>query len=285
MAELLALGFEEVVSAHGYEDALRLAVLDLAATSALPEPVISPVCPAAVSLIELKFPALVPHLAPLASPWEALQRDLEGRDVTYVVSCPSQRSALLAQLPTDQRRTVTPRRVREAVLPRLTARRDGSDERAGAPWPQANGADDLLVVDGVAHVIAVLEQIEDGVLGGVGAVEPYLCDGGCFGSPLLAEDARVAAWRWAAVAGLDGGGRSRERARPFRPRPGVRLDDDMAVAIRKLGELDAETRALPGKDCGVCGAPTCAAMAEDIVMSRSTRAACPYVNTEEGSVS
>ena len=285
LAELLALGFDEVVSAHGYEDALRREVLDLAATSALPEPVISPVCPAAVNLIELKFPALVGHIAPLASPWEALQRDLDGREATYVVSCPSQRSVLLAQQPTDQRRTVTPRRVREAVLPRLTARREGAGERAEAPWPQAAGADDLLVVDGVAHVVAVLEQLEDGVLSGVSAVEPYLCDGGCFGSPLLAEDARVAAWRWAAAAGLDGGGSSVARARPFRPRPGVRLDDDMAEAIRKLGLLDAETRALPGKDCGVCGAPTCAALAEDIVMSRSTRAACPYVTTEEGSVS
>jgi Fe-S-cluster-containing hydrogenase component 2 len=285
LAELQALGFDEVVSVHGYEDALRREVLDLAATSAFPEPVISPVCPAAVNLVELRFPALVPHLAPLASPWEALQRDLVGREVTFVVSCPSQRSALLAQQPTDQRRTVTPRRVREAVLPRLTARHEGAGERGGAPWPQANGADDLLVVDGVTHVVAVLEQIEDGVLTGVSAVEPYLCDGGCFGSPLLAEDARVAAWRWAAAAGLDAAGRVAPRARPFRPRPGVRLDDDMAVAIRKLGELDAETRALPGKDCGVCGAPTCAALAEDIVMGRSIRAACPYVTSVEGSVS
>jgi len=284
LAELQAVGFDEVVCVHAYEDALRQRVLDLAATSALPEPVISPVCPAAVNLIELRFPALVKHVAPLASPWEALQRDLDGRDVTYVVSCPSQRSALLTQQPTDQRRTVTPRRVREAVLPRLTARRDGAGERAAAPWPQANGADDLLVVDGVAHVIAVLEQLEDGVLNGVTAVEPYLCDGGCFGSPLLAEDARVAAWRWAGAAGLDRAGCSLERARPLRPRPGVRLDDDMAAAIRKLGELDAETRMLPGKDCGVCGAPTCAALAEDIVMNRSTRAACPYAITEEGSV-
>jgi anti-sigma regulatory factor (Ser/Thr protein kinase)/Fe-S-cluster-containing hydrogenase component 2 len=283
--ELLALGFDEVVVLHGYEDALRREVLDLAATSSLPEPVISPVCPAAVSLVELKFPSLVHHLAPLASPWEALQRDLEGRDVTYVVSCPSQRSALLAQLPTDQRRTVTPRRVREAVLPRLLARHEAAAEHPGAPWPQAGGADDLLVVDGVDHVTAVLEQIEDGVLTGVAAVEPYLCDGGCFGSPLLGEDARVAAWRWASAAGLKSSGRSHERSRPFRPRPGVRLDEDMAAAIRKLGRLDAETRGLPGKDCGACGAPTCAALAEDIVMSRSTRAACPYVNTEEGSVS
>ena len=43
----------------------------------------------------------------------------------------------------------------------------------------------------------------------------------------------------------------------------------MAVAIAKLAELDAELAALPGRDCGACGAPTCAALAEDIVMGRA----------------
>ena len=137
---------------------------------------------------------------------------------------------------------------------------------------------------GVPHVLAVLEAVEDDRLPGVSVVEPYLCDGGCFGSPLLAEDAHVAAWRWAAVGdAAPGDGRSRDRARPFHARPGIRLDADMAVAIRKLAQLDAETRALPGRDCGVCGAPTCAALAEDIVMGRAARADCPYVAPEEGS--
>jgi anti-sigma regulatory factor (Ser/Thr protein kinase)/Fe-S-cluster-containing hydrogenase component 2 len=282
--ELRALGFSEVVSVHPYEDALRRDVLDRAATADESAPVISPVCPAVVNLIELKFPALVRNLAPLASPWEALQRDLGARDATYAVSCPSQRTALLTQQPTAQRQTVTVRLVREAVLPRLAARRPAPS--GGAPRPQAAGADDLLVVSGVSHVLAVLEEIEDGRLGGIAAVEPYICDGGCFGSPLLAEDAFVASWRWAATAGDDGdGGRSHERSRPFRPRPGIRLDADMAVAIRKLAQLDAETAALPGKDCGVCGAPTCAALAEDIVMGRAARALCPYMEPEEGSAS
>src|SRR5664279_4278714 len=201
--ELHGLGFSEVVSVHPYEDALRRDVLDRAATGEGPAPVISPVCPAVVNLIEVRFPALVKHLAPLASPWEALQRDLGERDATFAVSCPSQRTA-----PGD-----------------------------GAPRPQAAGADDLLVVSGVSHVLAVLEEIEDGQLGGVTAVEPYICDGGCFGSPLLAEDAFVAAWRWAASAGdAPDGGRSLERSRPFRARPGIRLDADMAVAIRKLAQ-------------------------------------------------
>jgi anti-sigma regulatory factor (Ser/Thr protein kinase)/Fe-S-cluster-containing hydrogenase component 2 len=285
MRELGGLGFAEVVSVHPYEDELRRSVLELAAASTLPGPAISPVCPAAVNLIELKFPSLIKHLAPLASPWEALQRDLGERDVTYVVSCPSQRTALLAQQPTAQRHTVTPRLVREAVLPQLAARWR-PESAAAAPRPAAARADGLLMVTGVSHVLAVLEEIEDSRLNGVVAVEPFICDHGCFGSPLLGEDAYVAAWRWAATAGAaPGEGRSFERLRPYRPRPGIRLDADMAVAIRKLAELDAEAAALPGKDCGVCGAPTCAALAEDIVMGRALRALCPYVTPMEGSPS
>jgi len=56
----------------------------------------------------------------------------------------------------------------------------------------------------------------------------------------------------------------------------VRLDADMGVAIRKLAQLDAIARSLPRKDCGACGAPTCAALAEDVVMGRAARSLCPY---------
>ncbi|NLE21520.1 MAG: hypothetical protein GX624_01875 [Actinobacteria bacterium] len=279
--ELRGLGYDEVVSVHRYEDALRRAVLDMSVTGDAPTPLVSPVCPAVVNLVEVKFPSLIDHLAPLASPWEAAQQELDGRAATFAVSCPSQRTALLAQRPTAQRDTVTAGAVREAVLPRLAARAPHTAGVSAAP-PQAGGADDLLVVTGVPHVLAVLEAVEDGRLPGVVAVEPYLCDGGCFGSPLLAEDAHVAAWRWSAVGGAaPGDGRSHERARPYRARPGIRLDADMAVAISKLAQLDAETKALPGRDCGVCGAPTCAALAEDIVMARATRTFCPYVTPEE----
>ena len=62
-----------------------------------------------MNLVEVKFPSLVEHLAPLASPWEAAQLDLDGRGATFAVSCPSQRTALLAQRPTAQRDTVTVR--------------------------------------------------------------------------------------------------------------------------------------------------------------------------------
>jgi len=281
--ELRGLGYDEVVSVHRYEDDLRRRVIELAATGDAPAPLISPVCPAVMNLVEVKFPSLIDHLAPLASPWEAAQLDLDGRAATFAVSCPCQRTALLTQRPTAQRDTVTAGAVSAAVLPRLAARVARTPGTVTSP-PQAGGADDLLVVTGVSHVLAVLEAVEDDRLPGVSAIEPYLCDGGCFGSPLLREDAHVAAWRWAAVGGdAPGGGGSHDRSRPFHARPGIRLDADMAVAIRKLAQLDAETRALPGRDCGVCGAPTCAALAEDIVMERASRALCPYVALEEES--
>ncbi len=152
--ELLGLGYDEVVSVHRYEDDLRRELIDLATTGDGPAPVISPVCPAVVSLVEVKFPSLLDHLAPLASPWEAAQLELDGRSATFAVSCPSQRTALLSQRPTAQRDTVTAAAVREAVLPRLSARalrtpgdaspqqarRSGRPARGQRRRPRARGA-------------------------------------------------------------------------------------------------------------------------------------------------
>jgi len=55
----------------------------------------------------------------------------------------------------------------------------------------------------------------------------------------------------------------------------------MARAIEKLGRLQAVARSLPGRDCGACGAPTCAALAEDVVMARAGVELCPYACNEE----
>ena len=50
----------------------------------------------------------------------------------------------------------------------------------------------------------------------------------------------------------------------------MRLDNDMGRAIAKLADISALRADLPGKDCGVCGAPTCDAFAEDIVCPDET---------------
>jgi len=309
-----ACGFTRVVTADGYERALRDAVLETARSTARdgahagerPLPLISPVCPAVVNLVELRFPSLLPHLAPFASPWEALQDGTDGASATFVVSCPSQRTALLERRASGLRGVMTPDRLRERVAPLLAGHEAVAEPSGPAPAPGGPGATtpatggpaaampaagdsappadaeaETLVVTGLRHVLRVLEEIEDGLLGDVLAVEPYVCDGGCFGSPLLAEDAAVATHRWRAAPIHGEAGAARPPRRTPAPRPGIRLDPDMSRAIAKLARLDELTRSLPGRDCGACGAPTCAALAEDIVLERATRASCPYVTDEE----
>jgi anti-sigma regulatory factor (Ser/Thr protein kinase)/Na+-translocating ferredoxin:NAD+ oxidoreductase RNF subunit RnfB len=276
-AALAESGFAEVRSVDGFEDALRAAVVARAADETLPHPVLSPVCPAVVDLIELRFPSLIPHLAPFASPWEALAEGLRETDTAFVVSCPAQRSALAARGVDVARRTLEPNLLRDLVLSRLA----GAHADVEAPAQPRAGDGAVLRVVGIHHVIAVLEQVEDGLLTTPVVIEPYVCDGGCFGSPLLADDPFLAEGRWPAPAGL--AATAPTVATPlseFAPRQGVRLDPDMAKAIEKLARLEATRGALPGKDCGVCGAPTCAALAEDVVLARAAVDLCPYRSQE-----
>jgi anti-sigma regulatory factor (Ser/Thr protein kinase) len=338
LAALRKLGFADVVTVAPFEDALRRAALAVpggpkgetawGATAGLRRTMIIPSCPAVVNLIQLRFPSLVPALTPLDSPWEALQATYGGRPVAYVISCPSQRSALTYQagpaadadraLP--QAEFLLPETVWQAVMERLTrgdiedtpaatfpadaATADvagaASAESATVDSPSTAAQDDASVapadvpftVTGIRHVIAVLEQIENGLLDDVAVVEPYACEGGCFGSPLFVESHHVSARRWQqgksaveAATRAEGGRpeiRATPRRRPFAGRQGTRLDPDMAEAIQKLGRIQMITRSLPGRDCGVCGAPTCAALAEDVVLKRAGVDLCPYRFEPEG---
>jgi anti-sigma regulatory factor (Ser/Thr protein kinase)/Na+-translocating ferredoxin:NAD+ oxidoreductase RNF subunit RnfB len=336
LAGLRTLGFADVITVAPFEEALREAAWrettrredarredPPARDDSSPHrgPLIVPSCPAVVNLIELRFPSLVPQLAPFESAWEALQATYADRSVAYVVSCPSQRSALLAhdqaEVPGSGASTraeyLTPDLLRQAVMMRMNEQAAAPAPRAGRPGagPEAVAAETdrdaaavtaseagVLSVTGMSHVIAVLERVENGLLDDVGLIEPYACAGGCFGSPLLFEDHHVALRRWNnARAGLDthdaalaGGAVPRgaarpaaatARRRPYAARPGIRLDPDMARAIEKLGHLQAVKRSLPGRDCGACGAPTCAALAEDIVMQRAGVDLCPYACSEK----
>lgn len=278
--------------------------------AAASRPVILPTCPAVVNLVELKFPSLLRNLAPLDSPWEMVEAARAGGRLACVVSCPAQRSVL--GLDEAVRREgacdvatiecLLPEALRVPVMTELAGHGAASGAEAAAGTEPASDAarlvgsatnrmpaentpgfaardeDGPLVVTGIRHVMAVLEEIENGLLEDVAAVEAYACEGGCFGSPLLFEDHHVARRRWdcgvpalEAAAPAKGG-----RHRPYASRPGIRLDPDMGKAIEKLGRLQTLTQSLPGRDCGACGAPTCAALAEDIVMERAGIELCPY---------
>ena len=59
-------------------------------------------------------------------------------------------------------------------------------------------------------------------------------------------------------------------------KPVMKLDDDLGKAMKKLEELEKINSELPGLDCGACGAPSCRALAEDIVRGIANETDCIF---------
>ena len=63
--------------------------------------------------------------------------------------------------------------------------------------------------------------------------------------------------------------------------PVMELDPDIRVAMEKLQQMRQIEGKLYGMDCGSCGAPSCRALAEDIVRGFSTEESCIYKLRDE----
>jgi Na+-translocating ferredoxin:NAD+ oxidoreductase RNF subunit RnfB len=57
----------------------------------------------------------------------------------------------------------------------------------------------------------------------------------------------------------------------------AKLSDDRREAMRKMREIEEISSRLPQIDCGSCGAPTCRALAEDIVKGKAKMEDCVIV--------
>lgn len=204
--------------------ALRRAVAEYVRAKHPPPPVISPVCPAVIELIQTRFQSLLDHVAPFLTPIEAARQQVADQPAACTVRCPAECTAL-----------------RELNISMPTAM--VADRVPGGP--------------GMTRVVKALDDAENGLLADRPILELYACEG----CPV--------------VEGAETGAAAR-RETPLRPRPGIRLDADMAEAIRKLARLDDLVRMLPGRDCGRCGAPTCRAAAEDVILGRVDKLDCPF---------
>ena len=110
---------------------------------------------------------------------------------------------------------------------------------------------------------------------------------GCIGGPLTVENLYVAKTRLKKVideAKSKGFNANYEEKYDYdlvwkgdvEYRPVMKLDTDFAEAMRKLEKLEKIEKGLPGLDCGACGAPTCRALAEDIVRGYANETDCIF---------
>lgn len=301
-----SLGFHDVFEVAQGADLAARGADDYLSSPRKAIPAITSSCPVVVRLIQNRFPALLDHLIPLISPMEitaGIARHYhgeEGTGVFFISPCPGKVTAVK-----------NPRGIKKSGVDGVIGFRDvygqvksalskidAPECLASAPWTGRNWArvggegedsSDLFIsIDGIDRVMEGLERIENGEWDRFELVEFMCCPGGCLGGPLTvvnpyegAANIKERERSWAGsieplrtldVPPLDLGWNV-----PVEPQPVYQLSEDFEKAVHLMEEMEEIYGRLPGIDCGSCGAPTCHAFAEDVILGRAEITDCVFI--------
>jgi iron only hydrogenase large subunit-like protein len=158
-----------------------------------------------------------------------------------------------------------------------------------------NSAGRSLAIDGIHNVIEFLEKLENEEDPDIDFLELRACDESCAGGVLTSGNRFLTVERLhnradVARKRLMKGTINKESIMDYygyigkhigvekiKPRSMMKLDEDMAEAMRKMKMVHDLILFLPQIDCGTCGSPSCSALAEDIVQGRASLAQCHFV--------
>jgi len=148
-----------------------------------------------------------------------------------------------------------------------------------------------LAVDGIHNVIEFLEKLENEEISGIDFLELRACDEGCAGGILGSGNRFLTAERLrhraASMSGISDQTKKiiKEQEEYLRrnlkleriePRSIIKLDDDFQTAMEKMEQIQDLLKKLPHVDCGTCGAPSCEALAQDIVQGKAELSRCIF---------
>ena len=286
-------------------------------------PLISTACPTIVKLIRIRFPSLIEHLLPIQPPVEvaatlARQKAMKETGlpsdkigVFFISPCPAKVSACKEPIgvkKTDIDVTLAIKDVYVKLLPYMEeAAKNPMDlavaGRIGVGWGVSGGEaaglinDNYLAADGIENCIRVLNDMEDQKISQLQFVELDACSGGCVGGVLTVENPYIAKAKLTALRKyLPVAGSHAEIAtqamwtEDVTYEPVLSFGGTFKEKIKKMNRVEELTKSLPGIDCGSCGAPSCRALAEDIVRGEAKESDCihvlwDYVNRISGMVS
>ena len=308
---LKKMGFDKVVEVSKAAEYISSATRNMMRTQSLKKPVISTACPAVVRLIRIRFPNLIPNLLPLYAPVdfaakiareEAIKETgLKDEEVGvfFISPCPAKRTAIKNPLGYSKSGVDGAIAMKE-IYPQLVHNMDklSTDEVElindsgiiGVSWASSGGEasgllkERYLAADGIRNVINVLEELEDEKLNDLDFIELNSCTGGCVGGVLTVENPFVARARIQHLRkfmpvscnsirnkyDLEDFGLTEE----VTPSPAMKLADNVIKAMRMMSKLKEIEASLPGLDCGICGAPSCRALADDIVRGYAEETDC-----------
>ena len=280
----------------------------------IPKPVISSACPVVVRLISVRFPSLLDNVIPIMPPVELAARiakkealkkhpDLKEEDicVLFISPCPAKVSYAKNPIGVEKSAIDGVLAIRELYF-KLVSEMNKIDTPAissqtgiiGMSWAGSGGEssslmnDKYLAADGIENVIHVLDEIEKENIRGIEFVELNSCNGGCVGGALTVENPYIAKTRLQSLrrylpVSLNHVGNLPENGElpssvlwdsEVDYVPVLRLDTDRAMAMKKMTQIQQISETLCDLDCGSCGAPTCRALAEDIVNGEASLDSC-----------
>lgn len=321
LSGLHKIGFDNVYEVSRGAELVSEATRHLMQSGKLKKPVISSACPAIVRLIKLRFPDLIDNVLPLNAPMEVAAMcakkqaaretglPIEKIGVFFITPCPAKVTDVKNSIGRDKS-WVDGAIAVSRVYPVLTEAMDKLKPEEltvgancgiiGVSWATSGGEaaatlnDKYLAADGIENVTRVLDELEDERIGDLEFVELNACSGGCVGGVLNVENAYVAQARIQKLRrylpvsqnhltpqGEDGVPEDMRWTNKLEYSNVLNLSDDLEQAMQMMTQMDEIRSHLPNLDCGSCGAPSCRAMAEDVVKGLAKETDCIFVLREK----
>ncbi len=160
-----------------------------------------------------------------------------------------------------------------------------------------------LCIDEIHNVIEILEKLENDELPEIDFLELRACDHSCAGGVLTANNRfltierlhkRIDIYRKNNYVTVNKMPLYRDFLHDqiqltgeIHPRSIEKLDENRLVAMEKMQKITRILEVLPRIDCGACGAPSCEALAKDIVQGKAKLDQCIFrqkILTENGQI-
>jgi len=308
---LLSLGFHDVFEVARAAEIVTKATEKYLTKPDIKKPVISSACPAVVRLIQVRFPNLIGNLVRIESPMEvaatlskkeAAKRGipLEKIGVFFISPCAAKVTSVKAPYENKKSNVDGVLSMKDIYIPLMEQMKKQKGEVAapvilsgpiGVSWAGSGGESSALdngrriAVHGIANINTILEQTVQESFKDIDFIEALACPEGCLGGPLTMENPFIAKTNLrheVEMAEKQAGDTQTEDSSQFvwksdvEYRPVMKLDDDILKAFEKMQMIDEITDGLPGLDCGACGAPSCRALAEDIVRGIAKETDCIF---------
>lgn len=312
LTALKGMGFDDVYEVSSAAEIVSELTRKYVAENKDKWPIISTACPTVVRLIQIRFPNLIEHLLPIYAPVELAAINArkgamvktglpsEKIGIIFISPCPAKVTAVKAPIGMDKSEidgVLAMKEVYTMLLPHMKESVNkvediGRSGRIGLGWGSSGGeagallVENYLAADGIENVIHVLDDLEDQKLEQLEFIELNACSGGCVGGVLTVENPYSARVKL-------------KRLRKYLPvscthfdehedtdtywtedvlyEPVFKIGNNMHDSIKKMVRVEELCDRFPGLDCGSCGAPTCKALAEDIVRGVAKEEDCIHI--------